>query len=237
MIDDLAAVAKCGPESIILNAVINGKINMKRLEFNQKKCVKLHICKQSRQLCPQAEADQSGARNVRCVFIEAQECEMKTSDAEKYIGDVISSSGSNDANISRRISLGLGAISQIFGILSEITLGYQFIQIGLIMRESILLNKILLSSESWHRLFKYQIEKLEDVDSAFYRKLYNGHAKTSLECYISESGTVPIRFLISSRRLMYWWHIEHADQSERIQKVYKAQKLSPISGDWIELLE
>ena len=26
MIDDLAAVAKCGPESIILNAVINGKI-------------------------------------------------------------------------------------------------------------------------------------------------------------------------------------------------------------------
>jgi hypothetical protein len=138
---------------------------------------------------------------------------------------------------SRRIILGLGAISQIFGILSEITLGYQFIQIGLIMRESILSNKILLSSESWHRLFKYQIEKLEDLGSTFYRKLYNGHAETSLEYYISESGTVPIRFLISSRRLMYWWHIVHANQSERIQRVYKAQKLSPVPGDWIELLE
>jgi hypothetical protein len=36
---------------------------------------------------------------------------------------------------------------------------------------------------------------------------------------------------------MYWWHIVHVDQSERIQRVYKAQKLSPIPGDWIELLE
>ena len=36
MIDDLAAVAKCRPQSVILNAVINAKINMKRMEFNQK---------------------------------------------------------------------------------------------------------------------------------------------------------------------------------------------------------
>ena len=51
MIDDLGAIAKCGPDSVILNAIINAKINMKRLEFNQTKCVKLHISKNERKLC------------------------------------------------------------------------------------------------------------------------------------------------------------------------------------------
>ena len=31
MIDDLAAIARCGPESVVLNAVINAKINLKTL--------------------------------------------------------------------------------------------------------------------------------------------------------------------------------------------------------------
>ena len=44
MIDDLGAIAKCGPDSVIMNAIINAKINMKRMEFNQTKCVKLNWC-------------------------------------------------------------------------------------------------------------------------------------------------------------------------------------------------
>ena len=162
---------------------------------------------------------------------------MKNAENEKYIGDVISSSGSNDANISRRISLGMGAISQIFGILNEISLGYQYIEIGLIMRESILLSKMLLSSESWHKLFQYQIEKLEEVDNVFYRKLFNAHSKTGIECFFSETGTVPLKLKLSTKRLLYWWHILKVDCSEMIHKVYTAQKLSPVSGDWIQLLE
>ena len=41
MIDDLAAIAPCGPQSVVLNAVINAKINMMKLKFNQTKCVNL----------------------------------------------------------------------------------------------------------------------------------------------------------------------------------------------------
>ena len=39
------------------------------------------------------------------------------------------------------------------------------------------------------------------------------------------------------RRLLYWWHLLHVSKSEMIFKVYYAQKLSPVCGDWIELLE
>ena len=234
MIDDLASIAYCGPQSVILNAVINAKMNMKKLEFNQKKCVKLHISKAERKGCAQTEPN---IRNVRCAFLEVQECEMKEAEEEKYIGDVISYNGSNDGNISKRRSLGTGAISQIFAILNEVSLGFQYIEIGLILRESILLSKMLLSSEAWHKLFMYQIEKLEEVDRSFFRQLFNCHSKTAIEFYYSESASIPVRIKISARRLMYWWQLISVDSSELINRVYSAQKLSPISGDWIQLLE
>ena len=34
MIDDLAAIGKCGPQSVILNAIINANMNMKKMNFN-----------------------------------------------------------------------------------------------------------------------------------------------------------------------------------------------------------
>ena len=43
MIDDIAGVAKCGDDSIILNAIVNTKIETKKLQFNQKKCVYMHV--------------------------------------------------------------------------------------------------------------------------------------------------------------------------------------------------
>ena len=232
MIDDLAAIARCGPESVVLNAVINAKMNLKKLEFNQTKCVKLHVCKENKKKCSIA-----ATRNVGCVFLEVQDAEMQSAESEKYIGDVISSNGSNDANISRRVSIGYGAISQIMAVLHEISYGYQFVEIGLVMRESILLSKILLSSESWHKLFLYQIEKLNDVDKSFFKNLFNSHSKTALEFYYSETGSIPLHIKISMRRLNYWWHILSVENSEMISKIYNAQKLSPVSGDWTQLLE
>ena len=122
-------------------------------------------------------------------------------------------------------------------VLKEISLGYSYVEIGLILRESILLSKMLLSSEAWHKVLLYQIERLEDVDKTFLRQLFNAHAKTGVEFLYSESGAVPIRIKISVRRLLYWHHLLTVDESEMIQKVYLAQKLSPVSGDWILLLE
>ena len=71
----------------------------------------------------------------------------------------------------------------------------------------------------------------------FFKQLFNCHSKTGIEFYYRESASIPIRIKVSARRLMYWWHILSVDKSELIYRVYSAQKLSPISGDWINLLE
>ena len=75
------------------------------------------------------------------------------------------------------------------------------------------------------------------VDKTFYRKMPNSHPKTGEEFLFSETGSLSIKIKISMRRLLYWWNILHVDESEMIHRVYRAQKLSPVFGDWIQLLE
>ena len=43
MIDDIAGVATCNDDSVILNSIINTKIETKKLQFNQNKSVNMHI--------------------------------------------------------------------------------------------------------------------------------------------------------------------------------------------------
>ena len=236
MIDDLASVAACGFDSVKVNAIINGKVNVKRLEFNKQKCVKLHISHSQTKKCCNTQLGDSQQRNVSCVQLEVQNKEMELSTTEKYIGDVISDDGSNNENIKKRTSQGVGTIAQIFSILKEISLRYRYVEIGLILRDSNLLSKLLLSCESWHRLFKYQIVKLEEIDFSFFHQLFNSHSKTPKEVYLIESGKIPIRILISMRRIMFWWHILNVKKTDMLYKVYNAQTLSPVEGDWVNLL-
>ena len=43
MIDDLLTVAKCGIDSVVMNAVINTKIMLNKLILSQPKCHKMHV--------------------------------------------------------------------------------------------------------------------------------------------------------------------------------------------------
>ena len=42
-VDDIAAFAKCGQDSLKLNIFLNRKVEMKKLQLNKEKCKKLHI--------------------------------------------------------------------------------------------------------------------------------------------------------------------------------------------------
>ena len=52
-----------------------------------------------------------------------------------------------------------------------------------------------------------------------------------------ETGAVPIRFLISSRRKIYLQNILKRDDDELVKKIYKAESINPTPGDLVELLK
>ena len=100
------------------------------------------------------------------------------------MGDVVCSSGRNEKNILSKVNKGVGAVSQIFAMLSQISLGHYFYEIALILRDSMLVSKLVSSSEIWYNVTKQEYQKLKTIDEMFYRRLYMYNVQISVpkEC-------------------------------------------------------
>ena len=159
---------------------------------------------------------------------------MNMEDNWKYLGDILSSDGKNDANIKERVQRGLGAVSNICQTLSDLCLGPYYYEAAIILRSSLLLSTLLSNSEAWVNLTKKNIEDLEHVDEKFLRNLFgNAHVKTPLEALYLETGCVPIRYLLKSRRLNFLYYILSDKEDSLLSNVFRAQCNHPLKGDWV----
>ena len=100
-----------------------------------------------------------------------------------------------------------------------------------------LINGMLFNSEAWYDLLEKEIRILEEVDEHLLRSLVKGHSKTPLEFLYLECGAMPIRFIISCRRMVYLHTILKRSDEELTKRVYDAQKKSPIRGDFFTLVK
>ena len=118
-------------------------------------------------------------------------------------------------------------------MLQEISFGPHYFKMALLFRDSILISSMLGSSEVLYGLTKSHIEKLEQVDRIFFRRLFQVPNCTTIEAFYLETSAVPIRFLLTGRRLLYLWDILQKNESELVRKVYNSQKLFTAKNDWI----
>ena len=224
--DDNLAISKCGINSLQKNATINSFIETQRLTLSEEKSVVLHISKKKcKKRCPQLKVHKNSRKTVESV---------------RYLGDVISASGSMRPCVEDRCKKGWGKVAEISGILAEMP-DIRQIEVGLKLREAKLHNGILFNSEAWSNVVDTDMEKLEMVDRAALRALIGGHkggghSKCSKAFYYLEYGTLMIKHTLMIRRLMYHHHILGRDDCEIIKKVYLKQKEKSCKGDWIHLL-
>ena len=184
MVDDVLAVSKCGSDSVAMNAFLNQKTNIKRLQYGPDKCHHLHVGKE-KSLCPDLYIDQwklekkdkfeTDIKNLIDVMDEP--CLVENVKDDKYLGDVISVDGRNTKNIEAKIAKAIGITKQIKNILDDMCLGSFFFEVALILRNSLFLNGILTNLEASYGLTNVEINQLEQMDESLIRKL--------LECPIS----------------------------------------------------
>ena len=86
-----------------------------------------------------------------------------------------------------------------------------------------LLNGTLFNSEAWQGISQAEIDMLEKVDEDLMRGLLQAHSKIPTEALFLETGTIPIRYILKSRRLSYLHTILSKDSEELIKDVYEAQ--------------
>ena len=194
---------------------------MKKLTLSNIKCHRLHI----------------GEKVGLCPELKIHEDKMNESSQEKYLGDMINTTGNIKATVADRISRGHGIVSEIRAILNEVPLGRYKLEMGLHLRQAMLLNGLLFNSEAWHSVTQQDIISFEKLDENLLRCLLGAHSKTPLEMLYLESGATPIRFVLASRRLNYLQTIIKREDEELTKRVLQAQIESPLPGDFIKLVE
>ena len=151
---------------------------------------------------------------------------------DSYLGDIISGDGKNTKTIEKRISKGLGIISEIMNILEKVTLGEYNFPTALLLRESIFLNGILTNAEIWYGISKAEIKALEDLDTSLLRKIFNTKSTIPAEALYLELGCLNISTILKARRLNYLKYLVNRNEKEMIHKFFFAQWNHPTTNDW-----
>ena len=99
-------MAKCGNSSVINNSIANAFSESKKVKYGVDKCKQMHV----------------GKKNSICPKLKVHEQDMKMSESETYLGDIISNTASNKKNIQSRRDKGFGLVSEILSLMSEIPL-------------------------------------------------------------------------------------------------------------------
>ena len=103
---------------------------------------------------------------------------------------------------------------------------------ALLFRRSILLSSMLCNVEVLYGVTKAHIEKLEQADRIFFRRLFEVPNCTAIEAFHLETSTIPVRFLVMKKRLNYYWNILQMDESELVKKVYNGQRSMSVKNNW-----
>ena len=99
-----------------------------------------------------------------------------------------------------------------------------------------LISSLLSNSESWYNLTPSDISRLEVVDESLLRKVFSAHSKTPKELLYLESGNIPVRYIIKSRRLNFLWYILNEDENSLLRRFFVAQCDNPVKGDWVKTI-
>ena len=230
MIDDLLCISTCGLETVKLNAYINAKTKLKKLQFGPDKCHKMHFGRKT-DCCPALFVDSwSDCPGEDDIFMG--QTSMTDSTEEKYLGDIISADGSNKKNIENRRNKAYGIVKSIMTMLEEIPFGPNYFEMAKLFRNSLFLSSILLNCEAWYGLTMKDIEIFENLDTMLLKKIFETPKSTPNVSVYLELGCIPIRFIIKNRRLMFLHYLLQQDADSLLSKFFVAQYEKPTKGDW-----
>ena len=241
MVDDLVCVSACGPKTAMLNAFLNHKTSSKKLQFGVNKCKKLHVGKvRHEHKCQDLMVEkweEIKLYNDENDLIEEDifvgDYKMEEKYEERYLGDIISTDGKNIKNIKARVTKGKYTINRIFTILDAIPLGRRYYEVGILLRDCLLVSSMLFNSEAWYNISKSELELLEAVDIIFLRKLINAPRGTPKEILYLEMGCIPFRELILERRLRFLYYILNQKEDSMVYRFLKSQIRNRTKKDWV----
>jgi hypothetical protein len=242
MVDDLICISECGHKTSMMNAYINFKTNSKKLQFGGDKCKKLHVghlCEEykcqdlSVDKWTEVEVTNDETGEVEMEDHYAGEHIMEEKEEERYLGDVISTDGKNVKNIKARIAKGKGIVNKIITMLDGIPFGKHYFEVGMILRDSLLVSSMLFNCEAWYNLTSSELDLLETIDLLFLRQLLQAPKGTPKEMLFLELGCLPFREIVRERRLGFLHYILNENSKSMVYRFFQSQMKNRTKRDWV----
>ena len=241
MVDDLICISECGHRTAMMNAFINFKTNSKKLQFGANKCKKLHIGHTYQEFkCQDLSVEKwdevvvsneiTGEIEIEDKFAGKQIMEEKSE--EKYLGDIVSTDGKNLKNIKARIAKGKGIVNRILTVLDGIPFGKHYFEVGILLRNSLLVSSMLFNCEAWYNVTDAELNLLETIDLLLLRQLLNAPMGTPKEMLFLELGCIPFREIVRERRLNFLHYILNEDSNSLLHRFFQTQMKNKTKRDW-----
>ena len=92
-----------------------------------------------------------------------------------------------------------------------------------------LLKVLLFNSEAWLRITKKDLEKLEGIDRVFMRRIFQVPNSVPSSFLYLETGCVPIRYVMKTKRIMFLHHILTREENALISQDFWVGPSEPAS--------
>ena len=119
-------------------------------------------------------------------------------------------------------------------LLNSISFGQHYIEIALLLRESMFLSGILNNVEVWYGMTKSEVEEFDNLDLSLLRKILQAPISTPKEAFYLELGLLPLGVQLKVKRINYLKYLLTRKQDEMISKFFWTQWRNPTRGDWTE---
>ena len=174
-----------------------------------------------------------GGKNPTCPTLHVHGTAIEEVTHDEYLGDILSNDGKNSLNIKKRISRGVGLISQLMNILDLVSFGHHHLEIGLLLRESVIIYSILNNVEVWYGMTGAEIDEFESLDVMLLRKMMRVPISTPKVALYLELGLIPLGIVIKARRIRYLHYLLQQGEEKMLGRFFKAQMNNPSKADWI----
>ena len=83
----------------------------------------------------------------------------------------------------------------------------------------------------WQNILKKDTEACLKLDHDIMRLIIGAHSKVPIKFLYLETASIPINYILASRRVNYLHNILTKEDSELVKCVYYAKKVTPAKGD------
>ena len=91
---------------------------------------------------------------------------------------------------------------------------------------------MLSNSSSWYNIKESELKQLEEIDELTMLKLLSAPHTTPRVMLFLELGSMPLRYVIMQRRLMFLHYLLNENEDTLVSKFFHSQNRNQLKEDW-----